>query len=488
MSKEVLSDINLLKKYHHNLVYDYTEYPTKANWDYEAGDKEYSDALKDWIPRNSNKPVLFYVHTPFCEQLCYFCLCSKEITKDYEKVKHYLENYLFKEMDLLIALFDESNLKPNVEEIYMGGGSPTYYREEEFLALLNKMKTFIDFDKIKTFTVEIDPRRVDLDRLRFYHKCGVNRLSFGVQDFDLDVQKEINRVQPPALVANLLTPEIRELFPIINFDLLIGLPKQTPKKIAQTIKHAVEIGPDEIQTMYVHYKPDARKYMTRMVRNQGMPDFYERKAIFVEATESLLDSGYVRAGFESFAKPEDPLAASMVEEKAFYNSLGTQTGEAINFIAVGSSAHGALGDEYYFQNFYEQNLYREALDKGEFPIYRGYKFNEDDKIRQDIIKRIRTYFYVDYQYIEKRYSISFEEYFEQELKNLIEFERDGLIIMSDSRFELTEIGRHMSPQVASVFDDFLDRELYDENIITAHSLAYNAKAEYNVEEDPTTVH
>ena len=115
---------------------------------------------------------------------------SKEITKDYEKVKHYLENYLFKEMDLLIALFDESNLKPNVEELYMGGGSPTYYREEEFLALLNKMKTFIDFDKIKTFTVEIDPRRVDLDRLRFYHKCGVNRLSFGVQDFDLDVKKK----------------------------------------------------------------------------------------------------------------------------------------------------------------------------------------------------------------------------------------------------------------------------------------------------------
>ena len=143
MSKEILSDINLLKKYHHNLVYDYTEYPTKANWDYEAGDKENRDALNDWIPRNSNKPVLFYVHTPFCEQLCYFCLCSKEITKDYEKVKHYLENYLFKEMDLLIALFDESNLKPNVEELYMGGGSPTYYREEEFLALLNKMKTFI---------------------------------------------------------------------------------------------------------------------------------------------------------------------------------------------------------------------------------------------------------------------------------------------------------------------------------------------------------
>ena len=484
MSKKILSDINLLKKYHHNLVYDYTEYPTKGNWDYDMGDQAYRDALTDWIPKNPKKPVLFYVHTPFCEELCYFCLCSKEITKDYARVKNYLENYLFKEMDLLKGHFDEFNLEPNFEEIYMGGGSPTYYKEEDFLALLNKMKTFIDFDKVKTFTVEVDPRRVDVERLRFYHQCGVNRLSFGVQDFDPDVQEEINRIQPPEMVANLLTPEVREMFPVINFDLLMGLPQQTPEKIAQTIKHTVDIGPDEVQTMYVHYKPDVRKYMTRMVRNRPMPDFYERKEIFVEATELLMDSGYVRAGFESFAKPDDPLAASMQDETAYYNSLGTQTGEAVNFIAVGSSAHASLGNEYYFQNFYEHKLYWEALDNNKFPIYRGYKLSDDDKIRGDVIKTIRTYFTIDYKQIEKRHAINFKEYFKDELEALIEFVKDQLVIIDETHFELTEIGKHMSPQVASVFDIYLNRKLFNENIITSTSVAYNAQAEYNVEEDP----
>ncbi|MBH09570.1 MAG: oxygen-independent coproporphyrinogen III oxidase [Candidatus Marinimicrobia bacterium] len=485
MNKEILTDINLLKKYHHNLVYDYTEYPTKANWDYSAGDKEYRDALKDWIPNNKDKSCLFYVHTPFCEELCYFCLCSKEITNDYNKVKDYLDNYLLKELDLLIELMEKNKLNPSVEEIYMGGGSPTYYHEKEFEVLLNKMRSFIDFNKVKTFTVEIDPRRVDLDRLRFYHECGVNRLSFGVQDFDHDVQEEINRIQPPEMVAKLLTPEIRELFPVINFDLLIGLPRQTPEKIAETIRHTVDIGPDEIQTMYVHYKPDVRKYMTRMVRNNPMPDFYERKAIFVEATESLMQAGYKRAGFESFAKPSDPLSKAMDDGNAYYNSLGTQTGEAINFIAVGSSAHGSLGDDYYFQNYYEQNLYKKSLDKGEFPVYRGYKLTTDDKIRRDIIKRIRTYFLVDYDTINNNYSIDFKDYFSKEMNSLKEFEQDGLVRINESDFVLTELGKHMSPQVASVFDAFHNRPLYNSNIITSNK--YNPKAEHGIEEDPLLI-
>jgi oxygen-independent coproporphyrinogen-3 oxidase len=481
MNKKILQDINLLKKYHHNLVYDYTEYPTKANWDYSMQSKSYKNALKDWIPKHSKENSLFYIHTPFCEELCYFCLCSKEITKDYEKVKSYLDNYLFKELDLLEQTFKENSLNPHFTEIYMGGGSPTYYREKEFESLMNKISQFIDFSQIKTFTVEIDPRRVDTDRLKFYHKFGVNRLSFGIQDFDIEVQEEINRIQPPQMVANLLTPEIRKLFPVINFDLLMGLPKQNPKKISETIKETIILSPDEVQTMYVHYKPDVRKYMNRMVRNNPMPDFYERKAIFVEATEALMNAGYDRAGFESFAKPEDPLIKAMKKGEAYYNSLGTQTGEATNFIAVGSSAHGSLGDDYYFQNFYEQKLYKESLDRGEFPIYRGYKLNKDDKIRRDVIKNIRTYFSINYDEINKIHSIDFLKYFKKEIKELKEFVLDGLVILNKDHFSLTNLGKHMSPQVASVFDGFHNRPLYNSDIITHNK--YNPIAEHGIEED-----
>ena len=466
-SEELLNNINLLKKYHHNLVYDYTEYPTKGVWDEEMASKDYGDALVDWTTTNQTAPVLFYTHTPFCEQLCYFCLCSKDITLDYERVKHYLYNYLFKEIDLLIALYDKHNLKLNVEEIYFGGGSPTYYQEPEFQALIDKLKKLFDFNKVKTFTVEIDPRRVEVDRLKFYHDCGANRLSFGVQDFDPDVQVRINRKQPPELLHKLMTPEIRKLFPVINFDLLIGMPSQTPKSIAQTIKHVVDLDPDQIQTMYMHYKPDTRSYMVRMVQDGPLPDFYDRKALFVEAADQLMDAGYARAGFESFAKPNDILANAIDNSKATYNSLGTVTAEALNFVAVGSSAHGALGDDYYFQNYYEHNLYQEALDKGEFPVYRGMKLSAEDKLRRDVIKEIRTYFKLDFSLIGTKHNINFKQHFEKELETIKEFERDQLVIVQENRLDLTELGKHFSPQICSVFDAYLERPLYNDAITTS---------------------
>lgn len=451
--------ITLLKKYHQNLVFDYTEYPTKAIWKEDFSQANYIEALKDWIPKNKDKPILFYVHTPFCEQLCYFCLCSKEITKDYEKVKNYLYEYLFKEIELLEKALEENNLKLNVKEVYFGGGSPTYYKEEEFKNLINKLSNIIDFKNIDDFTVEIDPRRVDENRLLFYKENYVNRLSFGIQDFDLKVQEEINRVQPPELVDKVLTPKVRKEFPTINFDLLIGLPAQTEKSITRTIEETIKLKPSQIQTMYMHYKPQTRKYMIKMLRNNPLPDFYDRKVIFEKASTMLLNSGYNRAGFESYALPNDPLDESMKEKKAVYNSLGTQKGGATNFVAIGSSAHGCLGDDYYFQNYYEQNLYRDALDEGRFPIYRGMKLNEDDKLRRKVVRDIRTYFNVEFSEINKNYDIDFKDYFKDELQTLKQFEIDGLVKLNDSHIQLTDLGEHFSPQIACVFDAYNELNL-----------------------------
>ena len=260
-ASKVLQNANLIKKYHANLVYDYTEYPTKGHWKETFTDDDYKKAIIEWFPKNKNKPVLFYVHTPFCEQLCNFCLCSKEITSDYERVKDYLYKYLSKELDLLEEHLVKNKINFNFKEIYFGGGSPTYYREEEFKYLINRIKKLINFDNLGDFTVEIDPRRVTEDKLLFYHEMGVNRLSFGIQDFDPDVQEEINRPQPPELLHKLMTDKVRKLFPTINFDLLIGLPKQNIQTISNTIKEVVKLKPSQLQTMYVHYKPGTRKWL-----------------------------------------------------------------------------------------------------------------------------------------------------------------------------------------------------------------------------------
>jgi len=141
-----------------------------------------------------------------------------------------------------------------------------------------------------------------------------------------------------------------------------------------------------------------------------MLNFFKQKAVFQKASGMLIKSGYKRAGFESYALQSDLLTKSMQDGKAIYNSPGTQKSEATNSIAVGSSAHGVLNDDYYFQNFYEQNLYREAIDNRRFPIYRGLKMKQDDVIRREVIRLIRTFFNIEFSFFEKKYEFSFKEF------------------------------------------------------------------------------
>ena len=171
------------------------------------------------------------------------------------------------QFDMLEKHLADNKISFNFKEIYLGGGSPTYYKKEEFSYLIGRLKNLIDFSKLGDFTIEVDPRRVTEETLLFYHEMGINRLSFGIQDFDHGVQEEINRIQPPELLDKLLTPKIRKLFPVINFDLLIGLPRQTTKTIEKTIKEVTKLQPSQLQTMYAHYKSGTGKSMTKMVRD-----------------------------------------------------------------------------------------------------------------------------------------------------------------------------------------------------------------------------
>ena len=201
-----------------------------------------------------------------------------------------------------------------------------------------------------------------------------------------------------------------------------------------------------------------------MLKDGPLPDFFDRKLLFSIVKEKLMKGGYNRAGFESFALPNDPLDKAMTEGKAYYAALGTQKGEATNFVAIGSSAHGCLGDEYYSQNFYEQNLYRQSLDESKLPIYRGMKLSKDDKIRRDLIKYLRTYFKIDYKVMENKYQIDFKKYFNKEISNLNEFIKDSLVVLSNEQLIITELGTNFTPQIANIFDKYNPQKIYTKNI------------------------
>ena len=194
----------VVKKYYQDLVFNYSEYPTKDHWDFNYGSSEFVESLLAWLPRNPDKKIFFYVHIPFCEELCFFCTCSKVITSDYSRVQSYLE-YLYKEIDMLFDLLTKNDISLNVGTVFFGGGSPTILKKRDLEELVNKLESCFDWSQVDFFTIESDPRRVDEERLIFNADvCGANRISFGMQDLDLEVQRRVNRVQGVDLFEKIL--------------------------------------------------------------------------------------------------------------------------------------------------------------------------------------------------------------------------------------------------------------------------------------------
>jgi len=478
--KNLSLNANLIKKYHQDLVFNYAEYPTCDHWDYNFNSENYKKALVDWIPKNPDKKFFFYVHIPFCEQLCWFCTCSKIITKDYEKVKDYLI-YLHKEIDLLFDYLKEKNLILNVGTVFFGGGSPTILNREDLKYLVDKLKNLFDWSNVENFTIESDPRRVDEERLLFNAKeCSANRISFGMQDFDENVQRRVNRIQPAELFEKILTKEVRKYYKEIAFDFLIGQPGQTNESIASTCDKVISLQPTLVQLSLMAYKPWVAKYQIQMLAEGPLPDFLERKEFMEIIHQKLSAAGYVRTGFECYSLPTSPMTKAFQEGTAHYGASGHQTGGRVNFIGVGSSSKSNLGDDYYAQNVYDIDKYKAFIKKDQHPIFRGMKLSLDDQIRQHATQQFKSYLRMDFKSFKEKFRINSKEYFSKEIKFLDEMIKDGLVKVTDDAIELTELGQDFSQNISNVFDKYdPPTKSYAERLVTIREAKKNQAKLFN---------
>jgi len=434
----------------------YTEYPHKSFWSEKKAEASFKESLKNVLVQKPKVPLLLYVHIPYCEQLCWFCTCHMSITQDYGKVTRYLD-WLYREIDLYREFFQSLGAQPHFTEIHLGGGSPTFLKEPEFDQLVSRLGSIADLGSLSEFSLEVDPRRVDQDQMKYYHRKGINRISFGVQDFDLEVQKAVNRVQPAELIENLLTPEMRSLFANgINFDIICGLPNQTQDSLRATCERIIQMGPDRVCLNYLHYAPKFAKHQSLMHdgrdgRPEQLPDFYFRKVLFLEALETLTKGGFVRTGYDHFAKPTDSVAQAMSEGKMRWNALGVTSGRYQDVLGIGVHSYSTMGAAYG-QNLYETADYEAALQAGRLPIFRGHVLNEDDQIRRDVIQTLRSYFSLDFKSVEKKYGIDFASYFSQELGRLDDFIRDGIVQLTPTSIVITDLGHQFANLVCRHFD------------------------------------
>jgi oxygen-independent coproporphyrinogen-3 oxidase len=446
----MLIDKNTLQKYD-VAGPRYTSYPTSPQWSAEVDTGVYAAKLAAF--GRNDKTVSLYVHIPFCEQLCYFCACSKVIRAREEKVGDEFLEHLFQEIDMVAQLMGRRKL---IRQLHWGGGTPTYLSEDQSERLFARIRSLFDVDEKEEIAIEIDPRTVTLNKLKNLRGLGFNRVSLGVQDFDERVQDDINRIQPYEQTVQ-VHQWCRELqFESVNYDLIYGLPYQTRDTFRKTVDLVIGLRPDRIALYSFAYVPWLSKPQNKFNLDAiAMHD--EKLDIFIQSRESLLAHGYQAIAMDHFALATDQMACAFNEGTLHRNFMGYTLKPADEYIGVGPSAIGYI-ENTYFQNVKVLPEYYERAAAGILPVERGKGLTRDDLIRRWVINSLMCRFQVDKQQFFDEFGYEFEDYFLHEAEHIHDCIEDGLVEEDSRRIKATDLGKIFIRNVCMGFDHYLRQE------------------------------
>lgn len=432
----------------------YTSYPTADRFVEAFGEAEYIQALEQRRsgPAAMALPLSLYVHIPFCESLCYYCACNKIITKHHERSVPYLR-YLSREVDLHVERIGRG---VSVSQLHLGGGTPTFLNDEELGELMSMLRHNFNLVAGGEYSIEVDPRTVDEKRLETLARLGFNRLSFGVQDFDAQVQKAVHRIQPAEKVFALVEASRRIGFESINVDLIYGLPKQTPESFDRTLAQVCELRPDRVALYGYAHLPERFKPQRRII-SIDLPVARHKVTMLSRALAAFEVAGYVYVGMDHFALPNDALAVAKRQGRLHRNFQGYSTQPDCDLIGLGVSAIGKVGATYS-QNAKTLDEYQDALDQGRLPIARGLAVSRDDLVRRSIIMALMCQGSLQFESIEIAHLVDFKQAFAAELETLRGMEDKGLVKLTDTSIDVTPMGWFFVRGVAMVFDKYLQAD------------------------------
>lgn len=422
----------------------YTSYPTALNFAPVDND------ILQIANENTQAEVLsIYVHIPFCQTLCYYCGCNKIVTRHNSKADEYLD-YIEKE------LLSKSHLlaKRHAVSLHLGGGSPSFLSEQQQAILMKILKKYISFDEQAEMAIELDPRNVDIPYLRNLKELGYNRLSFGLQDTDYQVQQTINRVQSTLHIADLVF-EARNLgFSSINLDLIYGLPHQSEDTFRTTIAATKAMSPDRISLFSYAHLPE-RFAAQRKFGENSLPNAEQKAALYEIAVTEFTKVGYDMIGLDHFAKKADPLAQAKNAGQLHRNFQGYTTKGDTDLIGFGVSAISTVGDAFA-QNPKQLKDYYEQINNNEPAAVIGLSLSKDDLIRRDVISSLMCNLSLRKDIVERKYDIIFDKYFAIELDALRPLQKDGLVLHMEKGIVVPESARIFIRAICATFDAYVD--------------------------------
>lgn len=441
---------DLLRKYD-QAVPRYTSYPPATELKPEFEEVNYRAAIA--VGNYKKTPLSLYCHIPFCDSACYFCGCNTVITQRKEISEAYL-NYLTRDIEQMAALVDRDR---KVLQLHWGGGTPNYLSLGQVERLWTTLNHHFQLDEKAEVSIEVNPRSLDQTYINTLKQLGFNRISFGIQDFNPQVQEAVNRIQPEASLFQGMEWMRVAGFESVNVDLIYGLPYQTLETFRNTIRKTIQLNPDRIAVFNFAYVPWL-KPVQRRIPQEALPAAAEKLEILRMTIEELTANGYVFIGMDHFAKPNDELAIAQQNGQLHRNFQGYTTMPESELLGFGMTSISMLHD-VYVQNQKRLKDYYRAIDANELPIERGVALSQDDIIRRTVIMELMCQFQLSQAAIEEKYHLSFDldfdEYFANEQSELRALEADGLVKLSPHLIEVTPVGRLLIRNIASVFDGYL---------------------------------
>ena len=453
MEQRIEFDLGLIQRYD-KAGPRYTSYPTAVQFHDGFGESEYLRACARTNDEELLRPLSLYFHIPFCDTVCFYCACNKVVTKDRARAAPYLER-LHREIAIQGSLFDRGRI---VDQLHWGGGTPTFISHEEMHALMavtRKHFTLHDDDQGE-YSIEIDPREVKPDTIGLLRELGFNRMSLGVQDFEPQVQKAVNRIQSEEKTFAAMEQARSVGFKSLSVDLIYGLPFQNVAGFVRTLEKVIEANPDRLSIFNYAHLPQLFKPQRR-INAEDLPSPGEKLDILQAAIDHLTRAGYVYIGMDHFARPDDELAIAQREGTLYRNFQGYSTHSDCDLVGLGITSIGMVGNTYS-QNAKDLDSYYASLDAGKLPVFRGIELSAEDRLRRRIITELICHFELDIKVLEQETNIAFAEHFAEEIAELKAMQGDGLLTVDDASIRVQPAGRLLIRNICMVFDAYLKQQ------------------------------
>lgn len=453
MTSSVQFDQGLIEKYGISGP-RYTSYPTAVNFHEGFDEVAYrmfaAQSNEDLIPR----PLSLYVHLPFCQSLCYYCACNKKITQHARHGVTYL-NCLDREIELQGSLFDRDR---EVIQLHLGGGTPTFFDDAQLKCTIEQLGRNFSLSQAdsREFSIEIDPRTVDAERIGRLAQMGFNRLSMGIQDFDSQVQKAVNRVQDEQHTLGLIAAARDEGFNSVSVDLIYGLPLQTTTSFGRTLDSVLTARPDRLSVYNYAHLPGTFRAQ-RLIRTADLPAPETRLELMHQTIDVLTGAGYKYIGMDHFALPDDELAVARESGGLHRNFQGYSTCQECDLVGLGVSAISKVS-HCYSQNQKDIRRWQDEVEAGRLPVWRGIPLRWEDRLRRAVIEAVMCHGTIRFRDFENRFDLDFSEHFAPEIEALKILHADGLLLLEEDSLRATPAGRLLLRAIAMVFDEYLVKE------------------------------